>query len=388
MPINPLDYFDAFSYLHAEEQELQETVRRFVKENLLSNVATWWQEGRFPTQLIPQLGEMGLLGADLPQAYGAAEVGPVSYGLIMEALEWADSGLRSFASVQGGLVMHAIYEFGSEEQKRAWLPQLAAGKKVGCFGLTEPDAGSDPNAMRTTARRSGTGWVLEGNKLWITNAPIADLAVVWAKDEQSRINGFLVEAGTAGLTREEIPRKASMRCSVTGALHFQEVFVDEDHHLPLAHSLRAPLTCLDSARYGIVWGSIGAAEACLQEALEYAKQRVTFGRPIATRQLIQERLVAMASSLGEMRLTALQLGRLKEADRLDPAQISLAKRNNARKALEIARMARSILAANGITLDYQAIRHMLNLETVDTYEGTYDVHTLIAGQALTGSSAF
>ncbi|MDI3297657.1 MAG: acyl-CoA dehydrogenase family protein [Bacillota bacterium] len=392
MPLDPLDLLESERWLREDERQIREAVRRFVDQEVLPLVRDAWEEGRFPRRLIPRMGQLGLLGADLPEEYGGAGMEAVGYGLIMQELERADSGIRSFASVQGGLVMHAIYAYGSEEQRRRWLPPLARGEAVGCFGLTEPGAGSDPGAMRTRARRDGDGWRLNGSKMWITNAPIADVAVVWAREESEagpgRVLGFLVERGTPGFRAEPIHHKASMRCSETGSLELQDVRVDEQARLPGAESLRAPLSCLDQARYSIAWGTVGAAAACLEEALAWAQARESFGAPIAARQMIQERLVAMASNLAEMRMTALQVGRLKEAGELDPVQISLAKRNNARKALEIARQARAILGASGISLEYASIRHMLNLETVETYEGTYEVHTLALGRTITGFNAF
>ncbi|MCL6522144.1 MAG: acyl-CoA dehydrogenase family protein [Firmicutes bacterium] len=392
MPLDPLDLLESEYGLREDERQIREAVRRFVDQEVLPLVREAWEEGRFPRQLVPRMGQLGLLGADLPEEYGGAGMEAVGYGLIMQELERADSGIRSFASVQGGLVMHAIHDFGSEEQRRRWLPALARGEAVGCFGLTEPGAGSDPAAMQTRARRDGDGWRLTGSKMWITNAPIADVAVIWSREEREtgrgRVLGFLVERGTPNFRVETVHHKASMRCSETGAIWLEDVRVGEEARLPGAESLRAPLSCLDQARYGIAWGTVGAASACLREALDWARTRESFGAPIAARQMVQERLVAMASTLAAMRLSALQIGRLKEAGRLDPLQVSLVKRNNARGALEIARQARGLLGASGITLEYASIRHMLNLETVETYEGTYEVHTLAIGREITGFNAF
>jgi glutaryl-CoA dehydrogenase len=355
---------------------------------VLPHIGGWWLRGEFPQHLIKPLADLGVLGANLPAEYGAAGVNNIAYGLIMQELDRGDSGLRSFASVQGALVMYPIYSFGSEDQRRHWLPRLASGEVIGCFGLTEPNAGSDPGAMQTRARRRGDGWELTGTKMWITNGSMADVSVVWAKDDEGEINAFLVEKGTPGFSAHELKTKASMRASDTSELVLDGVRVSDDARLPGAKGLRAALACLTQARYGIAWGAVGAAIACFEEALAYAKERIAFGKPIAGRQIIQERLVDMLNEITKAQLLALRLGQLKDQGKMRYTHVSLAKRNNVRAALEIARAARSILGAYGITLEYHAMRHAANLETVDTYEGTYDIHTLILGRDLTGLDAF
>jgi len=384
----PTDYFGLEDLLTDDERLVRDTVRRFVDREVLPHIGGWWLRGEFPRHLIGALGALGVLGANLPTEYGAAGVNNITYGLIMQELDRGDSGLRSFASVQGALVMYPIYQYGSEAQRRRWLPRLARGEVVGCFGLTEPTAGSDPAAMQTRARRQGNGWELSGTKMWITNGSFADVALVWAKDDDGEIRGFLVERGAPGFSTHEIKTKASMRASDTSELVLDAVRLGEDDRLPEANGLRAALACLTQARYGIAWGVVGAAGACFEEALGYARDRISFGRPIAARQLIQERLVDMLTEITKAQLLAYRLGQLKDAGKMRYTHVSLAKRNNVRAALEIARAARSILGAAGITLEHHAIRHAANLETVDTYEGTYDIHTLILGRDLTGFDAF
>ena len=384
----PTDYFGLEELLTDDERLVRDTVRRFVDREVLPHIGGWWLRGEFPRHLIGALGALGVLGANLPTEYGAAGVNNITYGLIMQELDRGDSGLRSFASVQGALVMYPIYQYGSEAQRRRWLPRLARGEAVGCFGLTEPTAGSDPAAMQTRARRQGNGWELSGTKMWITNGSFADVALVWAKDDDGEIRGFLVERGAPGFSTHEIKTKASMRASDTSELVLDAVRLGEDDRLPEANGLRAALACLTQARYGIAWGVVGAAGACFEEALGYARDRISFGRPIAARQLIQERLVDMLTEITKAQLLAYRLGQLKDAGKMRYTHVSLAKRNNVRAALEIARAARSILGAAGITLEHHAIRHAANLETVDTYEGTYDIHTLILGRDLTGFDAF
>ncbi len=384
----PTDYYLLEELLTEDERLVRDTVRRFVDREVLPHIGGWWLRGEFPKHLIPALGNLGVLGANLPAEYGAAGVNNIAYGLIMQELDRGDSGLRSFASVQGALVMYPIYQYGSEEQKRRWLPPLARGEAVGCFGLTEPSAGSDPGAMQTRARRRGDGWELSGSKMWITNGSMADVALIWAKDDEDEIRGFLVERGTAGFSANVLHSKASMRASDTTELVLDGVKIADDARLPGAEGLRAPLSCLTQARYGIAWGAVGAATACFEEALAYARERISFGKPIAARQLIQERLVDMLTEITKAQLVAHRLGQLKDQGKMRYTHVSLAKRNNVRAALQIARAARAILGGAGITLEHHAIRHAANLETVDTYEGTYDIHTLILGRDLTGFDAF
>ncbi|HLL78055.1 MAG TPA: acyl-CoA dehydrogenase family protein, partial [Ktedonobacteraceae bacterium] len=335
---------------------------------------------------IKEIADLGLMGMHL-QGYGCAGMSAVAYGLACQELEYGDSGLRSFVSVQGSLAMFPIHAFGSEEQKQRWLPRMARGEVIGCFGLTEPDSGSDPGSMRTSARRDGDSYILNGTKMWITNGGIADIAVVWAKTDDG-IRGFIVERGTPGFTTSDVHHKLSLRASVTSELHFEECRVPAENMLPNVRGLRGPLSCLDEARFGIAWGATGAARACYEVALDYAKTRVQFGRPIASFQLVQQKLAIMATELVKAQLLALQLGRLKDEGLLHPVQISVAKRNNVREALKTAREARSVLGANGITLEYPISRHSNNLESVYTYEGTDDIHTLVIGQAITGMNAF
>jgi glutaryl-CoA dehydrogenase len=380
------DLYNIDSLLSEEERMVRDTVRKFVRERVLPIIGEHFEAGTFPLDLIPAIAELGLLGMHI-DGYGCAGLSSVCYGLACQELEAGDSGLRSFVSVQGSLVMFPIYAYGSEEQKQHWLPRMARGEAIGCFGLTEPDSGSDPGSMRTTARRDGDAYVLNGNKMWITNGGIADVAVVWARSEDG-VRGFLVERGTPGFTTNDIHHKLSLRASITSELHFEECRVPAQYMLPNVRGLRGPLSCLNEARFGIAWGANGAARACYETALDYAKTRVQFNRPIARFQLVQEKLAVMATELVKAQLLALQLGRLKDQEMLHPVQISVAKRNNVREALKTAREARSVLGANGITLEYPISRHENNLESVYTYEGTDDIHTLIIGQAITGENAF
>ena len=383
---SPSDLYNVDHLLSEEERLVRDTVRKFVRERVLPIIGEHFEAGTFPRELIPEIGELGLLGMHL-EGYGCAGLSAVCYGLACQELEAGDSGLRSFVSVQGSLAMFPIHKFGSEEQKQRWLPRLASGEAIGCFGLTEPDSGSDPGSMRTTARRDGDTYVLNGTKMWITNGSMADIAVVWAKAEDG-VRGFIVERGTPGFTTSDIHHKLSLRASVTSELHFEECRIPAANMLPNVRGLRGPLSCLDEARYGIAWGATGAARTCYETALDYAKTRVQFDRPIASFQLVQQKLAIMATELVKGQLLALHLGRLKDEGLLHPVQISIAKRNNVREALETARAARTVLGANGITLEYPISRHMNNLESVFTYEGTDDIHTLVIGQAITGISAF
>ena len=385
---NPADPLDIDALLSEEEIAVRDTVRKFCADRVEPHIATWFEEGSLPTarELARELGRIGVLGMHL-EGYGCAGMSAVSYGLACLELEACDSGLRSLVSVQGSLAMYAIWAYGSEEQKNHWLPRMAAGEAIGCFGLTEPDHGSDPGSMITTARRDGSDWILNGRKMWITNGSIADVAVVWARTEEG-IRGFLVPAGTPGFSAPEIKHKLSLRASVTSELVLDDVRLPADAILPKAEGLRAPLSCLSEARYGIVWGAMGAARSAFEAALEYSKTRTQFGRPIAGFQLTQAKLADMALELHKGLLLALHLGRRKDAHGLHPAQVSFGKLNNVREALEICRTARTILGANGISLEYPVIRHMTNLESVLTYEGTSEIHALVLGRALTGIAAF
>jgi glutaryl-CoA dehydrogenase len=382
-----VDYFDIESLLSEEEKLIRDTVHNFVSEEVDPIIEKHYQEGTFPIHLVRRMGEIGILGATLPAKYGCAELGSVAYGLIMQELEHGDSSIRSFASVQSSLVMYPIYAFGSDEQKERWLPKLAKGDAIGCFGLTEPDHGSDPSSMITYAEKRGNKYVLNGAKMWITNGTIADVAVVWAKLDGT-IRGFLVEKGTPGFAASEMKGKHSLRASVTSELIFQDCEVPESNILPKSGGLKSPLLCLDQARYGIAWGAVGAAIACYEVALRYSKSRVQFGKPIAAFQMTQEKLVFMLTEITKAQLLNLQLGRLKEKGKIKPAQISMAKRNNVHFAMEIARVARAILGASGILGEYPVMRHLANLESVYTYEGTHDIHTLIIGNEITGFDAF
>ncbi len=380
------DLYNIDHLLSEEERMVRDTVRKFVNEHVLPIIGEHFEAGMFPRELIPAIANLGLLGMHL-EGYGCAGLSSVCYGLACQELEAGDSGLRSFVSVQGSLAMFPIWAFGAEEQKQRWLPLMARGEVIGCFGLTEPDAGSDPGSMSTTAHRDGKSYVLNGTKMWITNGGMADLAVVWARSEDD-IRGFLVERGTPGFTTSDIHHKLSLRASVTSELHFDDCRVPAENMLPNVRGLRGPLSCLDEARFGIAWGATGAARACYEVALDYARTRVQFNKPIARFQLVQQKLAVMATELVKAQLLALQLGRLKDEGIMHPVQISIAKRNNVREALKTAREARAVLGANGITLEYPISRHANNLESVYTYEGTDDIHTLIIGQAITGENAF
>jgi len=383
---DPLDFLDVDRLLSDEERAIRDAVRGFVGDHVLPGISGWFERGEFPRKVAKGLADLGLLGMHL-EGYGCAGANAVSYGLACLELEAGDSGFRSFVSVQGSLCMFPIHRFGSEEQKQRWLPPMARGEVIGCFGLTEPDVGSDPGRMRTTARRDGDGWVLHGTKTWITNGGIADVAVVWAKTDEG-IRGFLVPTDTAGFSTKDIHRKLSLRASVTSELVLDEVHVPDDARLPGAEGLKGPLACLTEARFGIVWGAMGAARACFESALEYSKTREQWGRPIGGFQLTQRKLADMAVELNKGMLLALHLGRKKDEGSLLPQHVSMGKMNNVREALQLAREARGILGASGITLEYPAIRHMNNLESVLTYEGTNEIHTLIVGEALTGLRAY
>jgi glutaryl-CoA dehydrogenase len=380
-----LDYYGVEDLLTDEERMIRTSVRSFVEREALPLLEGCHAREEFPKKLIPRMAELGIFGAHL-KGYGCAGLSSVAYGLIMQELEAGDSGLRSMGSVQGSLAMYAIWRFGSEEQKRRWLPEMAAGRAIGCFGLTEPDHGSDPGGMETRARRDGKGWVLSGVKRWITNGSISDVAVVWAKDGET-IRGFLVEKGTPGFSAPDIKGKFSLRASITSELVLEDVRVPADAILPEAEGLGGPFSCLNQARYGIVWGALGAARSCYLTALSYTQDRKQFDRPLAGFQLVQQKLVYMVTEITKGQLLAWRLGRLKDAGAARPPQISLAKRNNVGVALEIARLARDMLGANGIVNEYPVIRHMMNLETVNTYEGTHDMHTLIVGRDVTGLDA-
>ncbi len=382
-----VDYFQIDDLLTEEEKLVRNTVREFVDERILPIIEKHNRAGTFPRDLVPEMAELGLFGATLPEKYGCAGLNNVAYGLMTQELERGDSSIRSFASVQSALVMYPIYAFGTEEQKDRWLPELASGRAIGCFGLTEPDFGSNPGGMITRAVRKDGGFVLNGAKMWITNGTIADVAVVWAKLE-SEIRGFLVEKGTKGFSAPEMTGKHSLRASVTSELVFQDCWIPEANILPKSGGLKSPLMCLSQARYGIAWGAIGSAMACYDAALSYAKSRIQFDRPIASFQLVQQKLVEMVTEITKGQLLCLQLGRLKDQKKERFSQISMAKRNNVHQALVIARMARDILGANGILDEYPVMRHMANLESVKTYEGTHDIHTLIIGQDITGIPAF
>jgi len=384
--LDPLDLFEIRQSLSEEERMVQAAVARLVDEKVLPIIQKCFEEHRFPRELIPDIAALGLLGSSL-EGYGCAGLNAVSYGLICQEIERGDSGLRSFVSVQSSLCMYPIYTFGSEAQKQKYLPAMARGELIGCFGLTEPHGGSDPANMKTYARKRGSDWVINGSKMWITNGAIADVAVVWAMTEEG-IRGFLVDKGTTGFAAPEIERKFSLRASVTSALFFDNVVVPEENVLPGVVGLKGPLSCLTQARYGIAWGSLGAAMACYEEAAAYACNRVMFGKPIAGFQLQQARLADMLTEIVKGQLLVLHLGRLKDAGTMTPQQVSLAKRNNVSMATDIAREARRLLGANGILAEYASMRHMANLESVYTYEGTHDIHTLILGQSITGLNAF
>lgn len=384
------DFFDLARHLTAEERSIQESVRRFVDSRVLPTIGDHFERGSFPMELIPEIAGLGLLGCNL-HGYGCAGLSETAYGLAMMELERGDSGIRSFASVQGSLVMYPIYSFGSEAQKERWLPKMAKGEVIGCFGLTEPDHGSNPSGMRTVAIDDGTHWVLNGTKRWITNGNISQVALVWAKvgGPEGKVRGFLVPTDTKGFEARLIHKKMSLRASVTSELIMEDVRIPKDAVLPNVEGMKGPLSCLTSARFGIAWGVIGAMTACFDSALDYAKHRVQFaGKPIAAHQLVQAKFAEMLTQITSAQLMALECTRIKDAKQLRPQHVSMIKRNNVRAALEIARTCRDILGGNGITLEYPIMRHLCNLETVYTYEGTHDVHTLILGQDVTGIAAF
>jgi len=389
MAFEGLDVLGIGALLSDEERLTQSEVRRFVEAEIIPIIAQCFEEARFPVNLIPALAELGVLGANLPEEYGCAGMNNVAYGLVMQELEAGDSGIRSFASVQGALCMYPVFQFGSEDQKRKWLPQMAAGKVIGCFGLTEPNFGSNPSGMLTRAERVGDGWVLNGSKAWITNGTMAHIAIVWAKtDEDDEIRGFIVERGTKGFSTRETHHKLSLRASDTSQLFFEDCLIPIENLLPGSGGLKSPLMCLTQARYGIAWGAMGAAMSCFDTALKYSKERVQFGRPLAGFQLTQKKLAEMATEISKAQLLCLHLGRMKDAGTLRPVHVSMGKMNNVAMALECARTSRGILGANGITGEYPIMRHMCNLESVYTYEGTHEVHTLVLGQHLTGENAF
>jgi glutaryl-CoA dehydrogenase len=385
--IRPNDFLGIDHLLSDTERDMRDSVRAFVNDKIVPEVGDWFEAGEVPVaELAPALGQLGVLGMHLT-GYGCAGASATAYGLACLELEAGDSGIRSLVSVQGSLAMYAIWRWGSEEQKQEWLPRMAAGEAIGCFGLTEPDAGSDPGAMRTRARRDGDDWILHGQKMWITNGSLADAAVVWATTDEG-VRGFVVPKGTKGFTTQDIHKKLSLRASVTSELLFDDVRLPQSAMLPEATSLRGPLSCLNEARFGIVFGAVGAARACFEAALEYAGERIAFGRPIAATQIQQAKLAKMALQVNQATLLALHLGRMKDDNLLRPEHVSMGKLGNVDAALDVARTARQVLGANGVTLEYPVIRHMNNLESVVTYEGTADVHALVVGGALTGIQAF
>ena len=386
MAFENFDFYDVNSELSEEERLVQQSVRDFVEDNVVPVIEGHFRDGTFPKNLIPGLAELGVLGANL-EGYGCAGLNNVAYGLIMQELERGDSGVRSFVSVQGALVMYPIYAFGTEEQKQKYLPKLASGEFVGCFGLTEPDFGSNPAGMITRAVKDGNEYVLNGNKMWITNGCISDVAVVWAKLDDE-VRGFIVEKGTPGFSTTLQHGKFSLRASVTSELHFEDCRIPAENLLPEVKGLKGPLSCLSQARYGIAWGAIGSMQACFDCARQYSLSRIQFGRPIAGFQLVQRKLAGMATEITKAQLMALRLGRLKDAGKITPQQISMGKMNNVREALKMARLSREVLGANGVTDEYPIGRHMMNLESVYTYEGTDDIHTLIVGHAVTGIPAY
>jgi glutaryl-CoA dehydrogenase len=387
MAFQQLDYFDLEDDYSEEERMVRDTVRSWVTERYLPLCMEHFENGTFPHEVTPELAELGVFGPTTPEEYGGAGLNNVAYGLICQELERGDSGLRSFVSVQGSLVMFPILTYGSEEQKREWLPRLAAGEAIGCFGLTEPDFGSNPGGMLTTARRDGDDWVLNGRKMWITNGTGCDVAIVWARAEEG-IRGFLVPGDAPGFSAPEQKHKWSLRASVTSELVLEDVRVPDSARMPNAEGLRAPLGCLSAARYGIAWGGLGAAMACFDEALQYSKERIVFDKPLAGFQLAQKKLADMATEITKGQLLAMRLGRLKDAGKATPQHVSMAKRNNVELGLSVARTCRDMLGANGVSLEYQTGRHLCNLESVYTYEGTHDIHTLAIGQELTGIAAF
>ncbi|MFN8902112.1 MAG: acyl-CoA dehydrogenase family protein [Lysobacteraceae bacterium] len=387
MPLNPTDLFDIRSLLSEEERAVQDAVARFTDEKVIPIIGDCFDQGRFPKELVPEIASMGLLGSSLPEQYGCAGLNAVSYGLICQELERGDSGIRSFVSVQSSLCMYPIYAYGSEEQRQRYLPGMAKAEIIGCFGLTEPHGGSDPANMKTTAKKDGGDWVINGAKMWITNGNLAHIAIVWAQTDDG-IQGFIVPTDTKGFTAQEIHRKMSLRASVTSALFFDNVRIPDSQRLPNVKGLKGPLGCLKQARYGFTWGPIVAAQACLTEVVNYTKERILFGRPVSANQSAQIKMADMARRITLAQLLSLQLGRLKDAGTMQPTQVSLAKWNNVRMAIDIAREARDLLGGSGITTEYCPIRHALNLESVITYEGTETVHQLVVGRELTGINAF
>jgi len=387
-----IDYYDIDSLLSEEERMIRDTVRAWVDDRVLPIINEAYIQRRFPRELIPELGELGVLGASLPEEYGCAGLNNVAYGLINQELERGDSGIRSFSSVQGGLVMYPVYTFGSEEQRKTYLPGMAKGEIIGCFGLTEPDYGSNPGGMITTARKTSDGWVLNGAKMWITNGSMANVAIIWAKtgelDDPSSVRGFIVPTDTPGFEARDQKGKLSLLASDTSELVLQDVHVSDDALLPNSKGIKSPLMCLTQARYSIAFGTVGAAMGCFEEALRYSKERIMFDKPIGATQIQQQRLADMLTAITQAQLLCIQLGRLKDRGTMRPQQVSLAKRANCDMACNIAREARRLLGANGILVEYSAMRHMANLESVYTYEGTHDMHTLILGQDLTGFAAF
>ncbi|MBT4034107.1 MAG: acyl-CoA dehydrogenase [Candidatus Marinimicrobia bacterium] len=382
------DFFDLSALLSEEEIAVQNMTNEWVRDRFYPLISKHYRDGTFPFELQAEMGEMGFFGSTLPEKYGTAGINGVAYGLMMQELERGDSGLRSFASVQGSLVMWPIWKYGSEEQKEKWLPLLASGEKIGCFGLTEPDYGSNPGGMITRVKQEGDKFILNGTKMWITNSPVADVALIWAKDEGGEVRGFLVERGTGGFETPEIKGKLSLRASMTGEIVLNNCAIPLENQLPEANGLKAPLSCLTQARYGINWGVMGAAIACYEEAVDYAKTRIQFDKPIAAFQLTQQKLAEMLNEITKAQFLTLQLGRLKDRATLNHKQVSLAKMNNVRMAIEIARSARTILGASGITDEYVSMRHAANLESVLTYEGTHEMHTLVVGESITGIPAY
>ncbi len=382
-----LDYYRVLQNLPSQDRMIQNMARDFLSTEVAPRMNDYWEEGIFPTHLVKRIGELGFLGPNLSKEYGSSGISSIAHGLIMYELERIDSGLRSFASVQGSLVMYPIHRYGSDDQKREYLPKLASGEIIGCFGLTENDGGSDPAGMKTSVRRDGDTYILNGTKMWITNGSIADIAIIWAKDEQAGVCGFVIPTNVRGFQANRIKHKMSMRASVTSEIVMDNVRVPTSTILPESKGMKAPLSCLTEARYGIAWGALGALEAVYDVALNFSKRRSTFGKPIASRQMVQQKLVDMVSDHTKGLLMAWRLGTLKDQGMMDYLQVSMAKRDNVRAALTASREARGILGASGITLDHDVIRHMLNLETLDTYEGTYDIHTLVLGRDLTGLNA-
>ena len=388
MKLNALDYLGISEYFSEEELMVQNTARDFVENEIMPIIEEYYEKGEFPAQLIPKFAELGFFGVNIPEKYGCSGMSNIAYGLICQELERADSGIRSFASVQGSLVMYPIYAYGSEEQKMHWLPLLAKGEKIGCFGLTEPNFGSNPSGMLTKAKKTDGGYILNGSKMWITNGTISDIAIVWAKDDDGDILGFIVEKDFEGFSAPEMHGKWSLRASVTSELVLENIFVPDSHLLPNVQGLKGPLGCLNQARYGIGWGAIGAAMNLYDVALQYSKDRIQFDKPIASFQMIQEQLVWMLNEITKGQLLALHVGKNKDNGTLKHTQVSMIKRNNVEIARECAKLARGILGANGITSDYPIMRHMMNIESVYTYEGTHEMHTLILGHDITGIAAF